>query len=95
MKQTMREEGISNPHWYQRFKGKHSGPGVLEKWEEKELEGWPQKEMVEFKLLDQSPILLNSVPLSPFKLRSGSHRSVSYTLQGEQQCPTCEDEETF
>ena len=91
----MREERISNPHWYQRFKGKHSAPGVLEKWEEKELEGQPQKEGVELKSLDQSPILPSTVSLSPFKLKPGSQRSVSYTLQGDQQCPTCEDEEAF
>lgn len=90
VKQAMREEGISHPRWFQRFKGKHSAPRVLEKWEEKEIEDQPPKEGVESRSLCQLPFLLNTVPLSPFKRRPGS---VFYTCQGDQQCPTCEDEE--
>lgn len=91
----MREEGISKPHWYQRFKGEHSAFGVLEKWGGKDLEVWIQKEGVELKSLDPSPIPPNSAPPTPFKATPGSQRSVSYTLQGDQQSLICEEEEAF
>jgi len=93
VKQAMREEEISHPCWFQRFKGKHSAPRVLEKWEEKEIEHQPLKEGVESRSLCQLPFLPNSVPLHPFKCRPESQSSVSYTCQGDQQCLTCEDEE--
>lgn len=68
VKQAMREEGISHPRWFQRFKGKHSALRVLEKWEEKEIDDQPPKEGVEsghsvncpFNLILSLSVLLNA-----------------------------------